>query len=229
MTDPRARAAVSVWAFDVAGLHRLELIHSSRQPCLRPGRGPGRIRRRRDTAPRPWPGGVGRFAGRGSLKPGRVTCSTPQDLGLVLREVDDRCRLSAAVAGVDHHIHGVAQPLPARLWSGSPTVRRLLITARRAAVRRGSHCSLGDYDRGAELTILWGKQPAGRGGRPNDQLDNDHPIMPMSARSPTRGTEARRTPIRTHLSGCERRSYVADRRFGLLAGWVMGWSPRLFW
>src|SRR5580700_9211080 len=64
-----------------------------------------------------WPGLPGapslagrpaRLAGRGSLKPGRATCSAPQDLGFVLGEVDDRGRLGAAVAGVDHRVHGVA-------------------------------------------------------------------------------------------------------------------------
>ena len=47
--------------------------------------------------------------GRGSLEPGCVACSAPQDLGLVLGEVDDRCGLGAAVAGVDHRVHGVAE------------------------------------------------------------------------------------------------------------------------
>jgi len=55
------------------------------------------------------PGSKGRFAGSDSCKPGCVACSTPQDLGLVLGEVDDRCRLGATIARVDHRVHGVTE------------------------------------------------------------------------------------------------------------------------
>jgi Aldehyde dehydrogenase family len=42
---------------------------------------------------------------------GRVTRAAADDLRFLLREVDHRGRLGAAVAGVDHGVHGVADPL----------------------------------------------------------------------------------------------------------------------
>jgi len=41
--------------------------------------------------------------------PAAGACSAPQDLGLVLGVIDDRCRLGAAVAGIDHRVQGVAE------------------------------------------------------------------------------------------------------------------------
>jgi hypothetical protein len=44
----------------------------------------------------------------GSLKRRRVTPATSHDFGLALREIDDRRRLSTAVAGIDDGVDGVA-------------------------------------------------------------------------------------------------------------------------
>src|SRR5262249_5798553 len=41
-----------------------------------------------------------------SLEAGRVTCPAAHDLGRLLGKIDHRCRLGAAVAGVDQRIHG---------------------------------------------------------------------------------------------------------------------------
>src|ERR1035438_10806015 len=51
-----------------------------------------------DAASPPRAGIEGRFAGRGSLKAGRVACPAPHDLGFWLGEVDHRGRLRAARA-----------------------------------------------------------------------------------------------------------------------------------
>ena len=59
----------------------------------------------------PLAGMESRFAGRSSFKTGRVACPTAYDLGFLLGEVDHRCRSGAAVARVDHRIHGVIELL----------------------------------------------------------------------------------------------------------------------
>src|ERR1039458_3575539 len=74
-----------------------------------------------DAASPPRAGIEGRFAGRGSLKAGRVACPAPHDLGFWLGEVDHRGRLGAAVARVDHRVHSVIELVraaPARSRSG---------------------------------------------------------------------------------------------------------------
>jgi len=67
--------------------------------------------------------GPGR-ADRGSFESGRVACAAAYDLGFWLGEVDHRCRLGAAVAGVDHRVHDVVQ-----LLGDDPPVGQRLVLA----------------------------------------------------------------------------------------------------
>src|SRR5260221_11043831 len=68
--------------------------------------------------------GPGR-ADRGSFESGRVACAASYDLGFWLGEVDHRCPLTAAGAGVENRVHDVVQPLGA-----DPPVGHRLVLAR---------------------------------------------------------------------------------------------------
>jgi hypothetical protein len=107
-------------------------------PDFRPARG-GSVteKRRRDRGLAAWQcgatsagpgksGGKDRagHAGRGSFEPRRVACPAAYDLRFWLGEVDHRCGLGAAVAGVDHRVHGVLQ-----LFGDDPPVGQRLVLA----------------------------------------------------------------------------------------------------